>query len=366
MILMALDHTREYFHAAPAGLDPTDPARSFLLLYLTRWVTYFCAPTFVLLSGISACLRGQHSPRGTSLPIFLATRGLWLIFLELTVIGNAFTLHPGYLFLQVIWVIGAGFLVLALLCRLPTRLVLLIGVLIVAGHGLLGHVHQFTPGRTAGLLDFLDGTFSFVTVGPFHEVLLYSAIGWIGILLTGYGMGPLFRRPPECRRRDLLIIGGAMVAGFVMLRITNGYGDPNPWSFQTTVERTVMAFLRVSKYPPSLDFALATLGPMLILLALLDRARGTLLSLLRTYGSVPFFFYILHIHLIHGAAVLSGMAEGLAFRSFTDPLKPPAGFGVSLGGVYLIWITVVCALYLPCRWFERLRQRRSDWWLSYI
>lgn len=366
MVIMALDHTREYFHSAPPGLDPTDPAQSYALLFLTRWITYFCAPTFVLLTGISAWLRGRQSTNGSSLPHFLAGRGAWLIFLEVTIIGTAFTFHPGYLFLQVIWVIGAGLLALSLLCRLPTSIVLFIGIFIIFGHNLIGYAHDFRPGGQASLIDFIDGTFSIVTIGPFSGVLLYSALGWLGILLAGYGMGPMFAMTDEQRRTILLALGSAMIAGFIILRSVNGYGDPNPWTIQPSPERSAMAFLRVSKYPPSLDFTLVTLGPMLILLSLLERARGVAASILRTFGRVPFFYYVLHIFLIHSAAALAGMIQGLPFRSFTDPLNPPSGFGVPLFSVYLIWLTVVGSLYLPCRWFERLRTRRRDWWLSYL
>ncbi len=366
MIVMALDHTREYFHAGAAGLDPTDSIRSNLLLYGTRWVTYFCAPTFVLLSGLSAYLRGIRSHSRAELSWFLATRGIWLIILEETVVALGFTFRPAYLFFQVVWVIGAGFLVLALLCRLPARVVLVIGAAIVAGHNLLDYVHDFTPGGTAGFLDFLDGRFSFVNFGSLHGVLLYSALGWIGILLAGYGMGPLYELAAAKRQRLLCVAGSAMISIFIVLRLINHYGDPLSWSPQGSAVQSGMAFLRLSKYPPSLDFTLATLGPMLILLAALEYARGGWTRAVRTYGRVPLFYYVLHIYLIHGAAALTGMAQGLPFAKFTDPLNPPAGFGIPLAAVYLLWAAFVIALYLPCRWFERLRARRSDWWLSYL
>jgi uncharacterized membrane protein len=365
MIVMALDHTREYFHAAVPGLDATDPVHSSGILYATRWVTYFCAPTFVFLSGVSAWLRGQSCSR-SELSRFLATRGVWLILLELTIVGTAFTFHPGFLFLQVIWVIGAGFLVLSLLCRFPSIVPLLLGLAIVAGHDLL-QPFRGNPAAPAPLLfSFLDGGFAFVEAGPLRGVLLYSALGWVGIMLAGYGMGPLFRLPPERRRRLLMILGGFAVAAFLLLRFLNRYGDPFPWSPQPSLSGNLMAFLRVSKYPPSLDFTLATLGPMLLLLPWLERLSGRAASAIRTYGRVPFFYYILHIYLIHGAAAVAGLAQGMSFSSFTDPLNPPAGFGIPLGGVYVLWAVVVLILYVPCRWFEQLRRRRSDWWLSYL
>jgi uncharacterized membrane protein len=366
MVVMALDHTREYFHAAPAGLDPTDPVHSTLILYATRWVTYFCAPTFVLLSGTAAWLRGRNVGRRSELARFLATRGLWLILLELTIIGTGFTFHPGYLFLQVIWVIGAGFILLACLCRLPARVVLLIGVAIVAGHDLLDPLALAPPHANATFLDFLDGRFAFISVGPTHGVLLYSLLGWVGILLAGYGLGPLFTLRAERRAKILAALGAAMVAAFVLLRLVNRYGDPAPWSPLPSWSGTAMSFLRVSKYPPSLDFALITLGPMIALLPWLDGLGEGIRTVLRTYGRVPFFYYLLHIYLIHGCAAAAGMIQGLPFAAFTDPLSPPKHFGVPLAAVYLLWAASVALLYVPCRWFEGVRRRRSDWWLSYL
>lgn len=365
MIVMALDHCREYFHAA-AALDPTDPIRSNLVLFATRWITYFCAPTFVFLSGLSAYLRGRGSPNRSTLAWFLASRGLWLVILEQTLVAIGFTFHPGYLLFQVIWVIGAGFLILACLVRLPAIIVFIAGVAIIAGHNLLDYVHVFAIAQQADPLDFVDGRLSFVTLGPFHGVLLYSALGWVGILLTGYGAGPIFAMEAKTRRRLLRGSGAIMIALFVGLRLFNHYGDPFQWSPQPLPAQTAMAFLRLSKYPPSLDFTLATLGPMLLLLASLERLQAGWTRVVRTYGRVPLFYYVLHIYLIHGSALLLGLSQGHDFQEFTDPLKPPHDFGVSLASVYLLWAAFVAFLYFPCRWFERLRERRSDWWLSYL
>jgi uncharacterized membrane protein len=365
MVVMALDHTREYFHLSPAGLDATDPAHSNLILFATRWVTYFCAPTFVLLTGASVWLRGR-TIAWPELFRFLIGRGAWLILLELTFVGTGFTFHPGYLFLQVIWVIGASLILLAFLSRLPNGAVLAIGFVILAGHDLLDPMMAGRVGGQAGLLDFLDGRFAFVAIGPLKGVLLYSLLGWAGIMFVGYGVAPVFRWARARRGHLLAAIGLAMILVFLVLRWINRYGDPFPWTAEPTPSRTVMAFLRVSKYPPSLDFVLATLGPMLLLLAFLERWRGRAMEVFRTFGRVPFFYYLLHIYLIHAAAAALGLLQGRRFAEFTDPLNPPSGFGLPLWGVYLCWIAIVAALYPACRWFEALRQRRRDWWLSYL
>jgi uncharacterized membrane protein len=364
MVVMALDHTREYFHVDASAFDPTDPSRTSLILFATRWITYFCAPTFVLLSGLSAWLRRQRDGvRATAR--FLVTRGLWLIVTELTLVGIGFTFHPGYLFLQVIWVIGACLILLAALSPLPSWFVLVLGAVILLGHDLLDQVRGEDLGNLATAFAFLDGRFAMINAGPLKGVLLYSVLGWAGVAFVGYGLGPIFCEPIR-RDRILIRLGLVAIALFLALRVANLYGDPFQWTPQDSPTQTAMAFMRVSKYPPSLDFALATLGPMLLLLPILARWQGKAMRVTRTYGRTPFFFYVLHIYLIHGLATVVGMAQGLSFSQFTDPLNPPSHFGFSLAVVFGIWLSIVIALYPACRWFENVRRRRRDWWLSYL
>lgn len=364
MVIMALDHTREYLHVDAAAFDPTDPQNTNLILYVTRWITYLCAPTFVFLSGLSVWLRRQRYG-STATARFAATRGAWLILMELTLVGLGFTFHPGYLFLQVIWVIGASMMLLALLHRLPTWAVLIIGCTVIAFHDALYPLRDSDLGSWSTAFAFFDGRFAFVGFGPFKGVLLYSLLGWAGIALVGYGLGPIFRDPVR-RVRALLAIGTSSLALFLLLRIINVYGDPAPWTAGETSLRTAMAFMRVSKYPPSLDFTLVTLGLMMLLFICCDRWRNSATQLLRTYGRTPFFYYLLHIYLIHGTATIIGLAQGRPLSQFTDPLNPPANFGFPLPVVYIFWLSFVIALYPACRWFERVRQRRNDWWLSYL
>ncbi|HEY3815012.1 MAG TPA: heparan-alpha-glucosaminide N-acetyltransferase domain-containing protein [Caulobacteraceae bacterium] len=366
MVLMALDHTRDYLLTNSDAFDITDPAKSNLVLYFTRWVSNFCAPTFLLLAGLGPWLRRAQGVSPGALSGFLVSRGLWLILLELTVVGTGFSFHPGMLFPQVIWVIGASMILLAAFSRAPTGVVLAIGVAIIALHDLLDPIDARSFGAWAFPYQMLYSGPTPFAFGPIKGVLLYSLIAWTGIMFLGFGLGPIFKLPRVKRDLALTLLGLGMIATFVVLRVINGYGDFIPFVQQPTAAREVMAFLRVSKYPPTLDFTLATLGPMLMLLPWLDRWKGRAMEVLRTFGRVPFFFYILHIYLIHGLSAAYGMAHGLPFSAYTDLLNRPKDMGVSLPMVYLIWIGVVVVLYFPCRWFEGVRQRRHDWWLSYL
>ena len=365
MLLMALDHTRDYLLTNSDAFDITDPAKSNLVLYFTRWVSNFCAPTFVLLAGLGPWFRRARSTPG-DLSKFLVTRGLWLIFLEVTIVGTGFSFHPGLLIPQVIWVIGASMILLAVFTRAPTWIVLVLGVAVIVLHNLLDPIDPKTLGAWALPFEALYSGPTPFKWGPFNGVLLYSLIGWTGIMFLGYGLGPIFKLSRARRDRVLTLLGLGMVALFVALRLINHYGDPIPYVHQPNAAREAMAFLRVNKYPPSLAFTLVTLGPMLVLLPWLDRWKGMAMEVLRTFGRVPLFFYVLHIYLIHGLSAAVGMAHGLPFSAYTDLFNRPKDMGFSLPVVYLIWIGVVAALYPLCRWFEGVRQRRKDWWLSYL
>jgi uncharacterized membrane protein len=366
MVLMALDHTRDYLLVNSDAFDITDPAKSNLFLFFTRWVTNFCAPTFVLLAGLGPWLRREGGVAPNALSKFLVTRGLWLIFLEVTIVGTGFSFHPGLLIPQVIWAIGASMILLALFTRAPTPVVLVLGVAVILLHNLLDPIDPKTLGPWAFPFELLYSGPTPFKFGPLSGVLLYSLIGWTGIMFLGFGIGPIFRLTRAKRDLALTLLGLGMVTAFVALRLINRYGDAIPFAHQPTAARETMAFLRVNKYPPSLEFTLATLGPMLMLLPWLDHWKGKAMEVLRTFGRVPLFFYVLHIYLIHGLSAAIGMAHGLPFSAYTDLFNRPKDMGVSLPVVYLIWLGVVVALYFPCRWFERVRQRRKDWWLSYL
>jgi uncharacterized membrane protein len=362
MALMALDHVRDYFAVArcnPLDLSCTDPA-----LFFTRWITHYCAPVFVLLAGVGAGIAGGGMSR-SALRRFLVTRGLWLVLLEVTVVQFVWTFNVRYesgLVLQVIWALGASMVALAVVVGLPRHAIGLAGLAMVCGHDLLDGIAPGRFGAWAPLWNVLH------VQGPTpFGLVLYPLVPWVGVMMLGWWLADLFARPAAERRRDLLTIGGAAVYGFVGLRLANLYGDPTPWSSQATPTLTVLSFLNVAKYPPSLCYLLVTLGPALIVLALLDRARGRVADALATLGRVPLFFYVLHLAAAHLAAGLVALAMGFGTAALgTIFLHFPKGWGFGLPGVYVAWVVVLAITYPACAWFAGVKRRRTDWWLVYL
>jgi uncharacterized membrane protein len=362
IVLMALDHVRDYF--TNVRFDPLDPAQTTQILYATRWITNFCAPVFILLAGVSAYLVGKRLTRG-QLGRFLLTRGLWLIALEWTVITLAWTFNLRWelgLIMQVIWAIGISMVVLAALIHLPLRVVGTIGLAICVLHNLLDGVPKPESALWGTVWSILHVQ-STTAIGYVH----YPLVPWIGVMAVGYALGSVFDMDASQRRRVLLSLGASAVMLFIALRLINTYGDPQPWVAQPTASQTLMAFLNVQKYPPSLMYLLVTLGPALILLAYLESARGWFAGVLQTFGRVPLFFYVLHIALAHLAAGLVAMYMGYGNSVLNNFFfNFPETWGVSLPAVYLAWLFVVISLYPACRWFADVKRRRREWWLSYL
>lgn len=365
IVLMVLDHVRDYFHSSaftadPLAMDSGDPA-----LFMTRWVTHLCAPTFVFLSGVSIWLQRANGKGRGDLGRFLLTRGLWLIFLELTVIQYAFNFGGGVVLL-VIWAIGAAMIAMAGLVWLPRAILLGLGVALVAGHQLLAPIDPPDVGVLAPLWSAM------FEVGPgLGGLVLYPFAPWLGVMLLGYGLGPVFQRPDGERNRMILMLTGGMLVLFAVTRGINLYGDPQPWAVQAGPLWTALSFINVSKYPPSLDYVLVTLGVSLALLPLLGRLGGPAGGVLLTFGRTPLFAYVLHILLAHTLALVVGSLMGVPPSAFFNMLGDPsraiaAGWGFDLAGVYVAWLAVLAMLYPMSRWFEGVKRRRRDWWLGYL
>lgn len=362
IVIMALDHVRAYF--TDVRFDPLDPAQTSLLLYFTRWITNYCAPVFVFLAGTSAYLVRKRNTAAQTAQ-FLATRGVWLIVIEVTLITSFWMFNFDYTYgpiLQVIWAIGVSMLFLAALVRLRWYEVGAIGVAICALHNLLDGVPmpQSEGLKLVWSLLHVKGATSIAFV-------YYPLIPWMGVMAMGYALGVVFDFDAARRRRVLLWLGTGAVAAFLALRLLNGYGDPDPWTRQGDAARTLMSFLDVEKYPPSLMYILVTIGPALLLLAAFENAKGPVIRASAVFGRVPFCFYVLHIPVIHLAAGLLAMSMGFGNAVLNNFFFnfPPA-WGVSLPAVYLAWLFVVVALYPACRWFADVKRRREEWWLSYL
>ncbi len=366
MVLMALDHVRDW--VSELRFPPEDLSRASAALFATRWVTHFCAPAFFLLAGVGiGILRDRGMPR-PALSRFLVIRGVWLLVLELIVtpIGwqFGFTLIPA--FALVLWALGWAMILMALLVYVPRTALLVLSLITIAGHNLLDPIRPDTFGSFAGLWIALHQPGFAI---PNVLFVAYPLVPWIAVMALGYVLAGVYTWDPPRRRRLLIVSGLAAAGAFVVLRAMNGYGNTFPWSPQRTFPLTVASFLNVRKYPPSLDFLLMTLGPALVALALSERARGRVAGWLSVYGRVPLFFYVVHIFVAHAAAVLLGLVQGGELRRFpvvTDLASFPSWYGLPLWGVYLVWAGVVCAMYVPCRRFARLKETRRDWWLRYL
>lgn len=362
MVLMALDHVRDFF--TDARFDPLDLSQTNAPLFLTRWITHFCAPTFVLLAGVSAYLTGRRCTRA-ELSKFLWTRGLWLVVLEVTVMSLVWTFNVRYdhgLFLQVIWAIGVSMIVLAGLIHLPLPAIAVCSVAMIFGHNLLDGIEPQSFGAWAPLWSLLH-----VSAPIPHAFVGYPLIPWIAVMSLGYCLGALYDMEPQRRTQWLIYFGVGSLTAFVLLRTTNVYGDPADWSLQSTTIHTLLSFVNVQKYPPSLQYLLLMLGFAFLWLAVLESARGRFSEVLRTFGRVPLFFYVLHIALAHLAAGLIALAMGYGTAMLSDDfMSIPQLWGFGLPVVYLAWLLVVISLYPACRWFAAVKRRRDDWWLSYL
>lgn len=364
MVLMALDHTRDFF-SNEASFDPLDLTRTHPALFLTRWVTHFCAPVFIFLAGTGALLSTGRGKTTKALSWFLLTRGLWCVILELTVIrclGWAFNFDYVYIPAGVFWAIGWSMIVLAGLVLLPVPVVTAFGLAMVA-------FHDAFDGVTAqGWLWTILHTGGSIPLGHGREFSIwYPLVPWIGVMAAGYGFGALLRGEPTQRRKVILVTGVTLTLLFVILRAINLYGDPHPWAPQKNGLFTLFAFISCNKYPPSLLYLLMTLGPALIVLALLERGTPRWMRPILVFGRVPLFYYLLHIPLIHGLALIATSLQHVDTTwLFGVGLSRPAGAGFGLPAVYLVWAAVVVSLYPACRWFADLKRRRRDPWLSYL
>jgi len=369
MIIMAIDHVRDFFNPFA---EPTDLSKASAGLFLTRWITHFCAPTFVFLAGTSAYLYARNSgvSRG-HLQRFLLTRGLWLVLLELTVISFSWRFDFDGLVLQVIWALGWSMVCLALLLYLPLPVMLGFGAALVFGHNLFDGWHfkdVAEHGQAWGWLWAVLHEPHFVTLPSGYQVfLLYPLVPWVGVMALGYGFGELLQLPRQRRERWMFGLGLGAIALFLLLRLTNVYGDAQLWGDNPRgTLYTALGLLNVTKYPPSLQYLLMTLGPVLLLLPLLERWRGGLARRISVFGRVPFFFYLLHLPLIHlGSLIAARLVYGVTPTLVGG--NPPPGYEPSLLRVYVVWALVILILYPLCRWYADYKSRHKDqWWLSYL
>jgi uncharacterized membrane protein len=372
MILMALDHTRDFFGDASAS--PTNLATTTVALFFTRWVTHFCAPTFFLLTGTGAYLSLRRISVA-QLSRFLITRGVWLIVLELTVARFLWQFNVDYrvLLLNVLWALGWSMIVLGVLVHLPLRVIAAFGVALIALHNLFDGVKAQSLGALAPVWTALHSPGFLVLSPPRFVFVAYPLIPWIGVTAAGFALGALWDMRPERRRALLLRMGVGAIAAFVVLRGLNVYGDPAPWSPQPRAGLTLVSFLNLNKYPPSLLFLLMTLGPVLLALRAMDGRTPRVLRPALVIGKVPMFYYLAHVLVLHLIALAASVVRFGTARHAVEsptldrfPMTQPPGWPASLPVVYVVWICVVLALYPLCRWYAEVKRRSSSPWLSYL
>ena len=377
MIIMALDHIRDFFHQGSQVFSPEDLTKTNAALFFTRWITHFCAPVFVFLAGTGSYLATRRGMTRSAVSRFLVTRGLWLVVVEMTLVlfGATFNLSYEFVVWQVIWAIGWSMVALSILVFLPWRVLLGFSVLMIVGHNALDGVRSSEMGSFGWIWKILHEGFSLVVLpGGLPALSVYPLIPWIGVMSAGYCFGRAFDLDAAKRRALMLQLGLVLTAAFIVLRFVNVYGEPSPWTTQPTALMTLLSFLKVSKYPPSLLFLLMTLGPSIVALSMLDRVSVSVRNPLLVFGRVPLFYYVLHWYVLHLVAIgFAWTRYGRIDFMFRLPpaLAPPPptyppGYGYDLWVVYLVWATIVAALYPICRWFADVKARKRSPVLSYF
>lgn len=371
MVVMALDHIRDYFHAPAFFYDPTDPLKTSLPIFFTRWITHYCAPTFCFLAGVSAFLISRRKTL-SELSGFLWKRGLWLVIIELTVVNFAwyFDIHYSSPTIAVIWSLGISMIVLSAIIHLPRKAIFIFSLVLIAGHNLLDSFN-FNDSIAWSILHH-EMFYNFANGGKFYVV--YPIIPWIAVMSMGYWFGSFYNSSYDNGKRKKLFntIGIACIALFFIIRGINIYGDLTPWVHYATFRQSAMSFLNPSKYPPSLCYLLMTLGPSLIFLANSESLKGRIVNFFSTFGRVPFFYYIIHLYVIHVIAMIATQLTGYGYKvmflsDWVGNIPQLKGYGFSLWIVYAIWIGIIALLYPVCKKFDAYKLNNKDkWWLSYF
>jgi uncharacterized membrane protein len=373
MVIMALDHVRDFMHTTSMTQSPTDMKTTTVILFMTRWITHLCAPTFVFLSGLSAYIANKRSSGIPESRRFLITRGIWLVILELTIINFAlwFDIHFRLEILEVISAIGFSFIILGLILKLPSRVIGIAGLIIIFGHNLLQGVSLPSNSAVSFIFSFLFRPSLFQITPGMAIYTGYPVIPWLGIMLIGFACGELFDIPEEKRSKLLLRAGLSVLVLFVLIRFINIYGDPAPWAKQKSAVFTFLSFINTTKYPPSLLFTLMILGITFLLLFITEKVKNKFTGILSVYGKVPLFYFTIHLYIIHSLMLAMLFLQGFKGKDFIFGVfnngRPKTGSGVNLAVIYLIWLGVVIILYPVCKWYGKYKsEHRENKFLRYL
>ena len=377
MVIMALDHVRDYTNTGYMFADPTNIDTTTPMLFFTRWITHFCAPIFVFLAGTSAFLYGSKKQSKKDLAKFLFTRGLWLVFIELTVVNFSWTfdINLSVHIFQVIWAIGICMMLLSALIYLPKKILLALGIIIVFGHNLLDGITQQGTEPLSILWYYIHQfNFQIINEGQSMLAIAYPFLPWLGIIILGYCFGYYYQNgfDSKLRKTWLLRLGLGAILLFFILRIVNVYGDLSPWTTQDTLANTVISFFNVTKYPPSLIYTMMTVGPALLFLYGIESIKNRFTDIMLVFGRVPFFYYILHLYLIHIIGIIGLVILGENWQELimtVDRFKSGYLFniGFDLWVTYLVWVLVILILFPFCKMYMIYKSKKKDkWWLSYL
>lgn len=372
MIIMALDHVRDLMHVDSITQSPTDLATTTPLLFFTRWITHLCAPIFVFLAGTSVYLSLQNKNNIAEKRQHLLKRGFWLIVVEFTIVNFGLFFDIGFhtLLFEVIAAIGFGFIILGLLLKIRSKILGIIGLIIIFSHNLL----PLIPFAENSVLKAVLSPFFSPIVIPFSGrafIMGYPPIPWLGIMLVGFATGKFFLLAEEKRKKLFIKIGLSALSLFIVVRFLNIYGDPVLWTIQKDAVFTFLSFMNVTKYPPSLLFCLVTLGILFLLLAFAEQFQNGIKKVALVYGKVPLFYFVIHFYVIHIITLFMLILQGfnwsqLEFASGTFGRPKGVESGLPLWSIYFIWIFVVMILYKPCLWFGKYKEENQHWWLKYI
>lgn len=367
MVLMTLDHTRDFF--SNVRFNALDIEQSNLALFLTRWITHLCAPSFIFLAGVAAYLSLKRGKTKKELTRFLLLRGLLLIILELTIISLAWTFYPGVFMAGVIWVIGWSMIILSLLIQFPLKYIAIFGITLIIGHNLFDSVQSSQLGDFGWIWSFLHERANFISSSGIRFFLVYPLIPWVGVMACGYSFGSVLTKTKTEYISWIKKIGLGLIFSFIVIRGINIYGNPKAWSFQSNLLNTILDFINCEKYPPSLAYLLITLGIAFLLIYLFEQKTTRFLKPLVVFGRVPLFFYIIHLWLIHISAILLALPK-YGFKAIFLPYllssAMPKDYGYNLQHVYVIWIIMLLILYPICFYFAKFKSKNKSWWLKLL
>lgn len=362
MILMAIDHVRVY-SGIPAGGTEVG-------IFFTRWITHYCAPAFAFLAGTSAFLYEMKIHDKGKLAHYLITRGFLLVVLELTVIRFLWAFHidfTEFILAGIIWMLGWCMILLSAFIWMKPLVAATIGIVIILFQNLFSKIPQLLPET---IRPAFAKYWEFIYPAGFETLpntsVLYTLVPWIGVIAVGYGFGLVFQLAERKRNRFFTITGITMTLVFIIIGTTQIISSPTAGELPL-----IFRLLGQQKYPASTLFLLMTLGPIIMLMPLAEKATGWFSKAIIIIGRVPFFYYLAHIPVIHFSALLvqiillgSVHHDWFVYAPYVF-IEEPYRWNLPL--LYLVFVVDVTILYFLCLWYARYKAAHPEKiWLKYL